>query len=116
MKLKLFVLLIILLSPYSYSQGVEKKIMPEEIRRLLENVGRDDPFVPPQKGYRTSLPVTEKSQLEGIIWSEDKPMAIINGEIVGEGQIIGDKKIIKIEKDSVIVESQDGERYTIELH
>ena len=44
-------------------------------------------------------------RLEGIVWDEAKgSIAIINGEIVREGQEIGSVKVLKIESDAVVFE------------
>ena len=39
--------------------------------------------------------------LTGIFYSQDNPMAIVEGEIVHEGDTIGDVKVLKIHKDRV---------------
>ena len=47
-------------------------------------------------------------KLEGILWDESQPTAIINGEILKEGDKIGSAKIVQIQKDSVII--NDGSK------
>ncbi|MCF7869604.1 MAG: hypothetical protein K9M01_00600 [Candidatus Omnitrophica bacterium] len=42
--------------------------------------------------------------LEGIIYSKTNSVVAINGEILEEGQQIGEFKILKIEKEKVILE------------
>jgi hypothetical protein len=44
-------------------------------------------------------------RLTGILWDDVKPQAIINGDVVQEGNFIGHFKIIKIHKDWVQVGS-----------
>ena len=41
--------------------------------------------------------------LTGILWDKDKPLAIIDGEIVKKGERGGSKTIIDIKKDRVIL-------------
>jgi len=54
-------------------------------------------------------------RLEGIVWDEAKgSIAIINGEIVREGQEIGSVKVLKIESDAVVFEV-DTEEVRVEL-
>ncbi|NQT75429.1 MAG: general secretion pathway protein GspB, partial [Candidatus Omnitrophica bacterium] len=54
-------------------------------------------------------------RLEGIVWDEAKgSIAIINGEIVREGQEIGSVKVLKIESDAVVFEV-DREEARVEL-
>lgn len=81
-----------------------------------DSEGRRDPFVPlvDEQGLRKdlyqssdamALPV--KLHIMGILWSEDAPMAIINGEVVKEGDIIEDMLVEKIEKDAVSINYQN---------
>lgn len=69
----------------------------------------------PRKQARTSflswernpfIPVKDAAEsliLEGIIWNEQVPKAIISGEIVAVGDFVEGSKIIAIEKDKVIL-------------
>ena len=77
---------------------------------------RRGPFVPladengmrrnlSQSGAEGELPV--KLQIMGILASEGSAMAIINGEVVKEGDSIGDVKIEKIDEKSVSVNYQN---------
>lgn len=52
--------------------------------------------------------------LNGIIWTENLPMAILNNEIVQEGEVWRDFKVEKIEKNKVIL-SQRGSQFEIPL-
>jgi len=54
---------------------------------------------------------TEEIAVGGIIWSDDRPLAIIGGEVVAEGEEISGATVVKIEKDSVEFE-KDGKRWT----
>ena len=83
--------------------------------------GKRDPFVPlvSKEGVHVSdaygISGIKDVRLEGIVWDESKTSAaIINGEIVGEGQEIGSVKVLKIEKDGVTFDV-DGEAVKIEL-
>jgi len=46
--------------------------------------------------------------IEGIMWDEKNPKAIINGDIVGIGENIESKTIIDIKPNSVIFVGDDG--------
>ena len=83
--------------------------------------GNRDPFVPLISGgggYISDaygISGVKDIRLEGIVLDEEKdPIAIVNGEIVREGQEIGSVKIIKIEEDGVIFNA-DGQDIKIEL-
>ncbi|MHC4070057.1 MAG: thioredoxin fold domain-containing protein [Planctomycetota bacterium] len=50
----------------------------------------------------TAAVVSDKYvSLTGIIYSQDNPMAIVEGKIVHQGDTIGDVKVLKIHKDRV---------------
>lgn len=52
--------------------------------------------------------------LSGIVWDEESPSAIINGEIVRIGRQIDGRKIIDIQKTKIIL-SEDGQIYELNL-
>lgn len=59
-------------------------------------------------------PVTIKLELGGIIWDSKNPKALINNEIVQEGDTIGKYKILKIYENSI--KFTDGaNEYALEL-
>ena len=68
--------------------------------------GRDDPFSP-ITGKREII--EDKTGLQGISWDEEQPLAIIDGVIVGVGDRVSGREVVKIEKDRVILD--DGEKY-----
>lgn len=45
--------------------------------------------------------------LTGIFFSEDNPMAIVDGKIVREGDMAGPVKVLEIQKDKVVFETSD---------
>ena len=57
---------------------------------------------------RTDKP--ERGIVTAISYSEDKPSAVIDSEIVNEGETIHGVKVVKIHKDKVEFE-KDGERW-----
>lgn len=72
-----------------------------------------DPFQLPSKEIITEFTV-ESLKLSGIATDERGKLAIINDEIVREGDIIFGIKILKITEDKVIVE-KEGEEYTLKI-
>lgn len=63
---------------------------------------------------RPSAPAIQETginryKLEGIFWDPPAPAAIINDEILEEGDRIGDLRVVKIERASVTVEYQGRE-------
>lgn len=86
-----------------------------------EAQSRRDPFVPlvSEKGLYASdaygISGIGDIRLEGIVWDDvEISIAIVNGEIVREGQEIGSVKVLKIEKDAVVFEIE-REEVRIEL-
>ncbi|MBN2654899.1 MAG: hypothetical protein JXR79_07290 [Nitrospirae bacterium] len=59
------------------------------------------------------LPKPEESEpkISMIIINNLKKMAIINGIVLSEGDMIGRNKVLKIEKDRVSIRSSKGERW-----
>jgi hypothetical protein len=53
----------------------------------------------------------EELAVRGIVFSEDKPSAVINGKIVRQGDIVSGTTIIKINRNSVEFEIE-GKRWT----
>ena len=94
---------------------IEDKPIQEE-KFLYASHDKRDPFLPlvDKKGRPVSIVeggVQFKASdlyLEGIIWDEVKPMAIINDEVVSSGDKIRGVTIEKIEKDKVILNYQDS--------
>ncbi|MDP2911791.1 MAG: general secretion pathway protein GspB [Candidatus Omnitrophota bacterium] len=81
-----------------------------------------DPFVPlisESGGYASDAyeaSAVEDIRLEGIVWDEVKgSIAIINGEIVKEGDALGSIKVLKINKDNVVFDVS-GESIKIDLN
>jgi len=83
---------------------------------------RRDPFTPlisetgiyASDAYEASA--VEDIRLEGIVWDDAKgSIAIINGEIAKEGDLVGSIKILKINRDSVVFDV-DGEGVKVDLN
>ena len=72
-----------------------------------------DPFFPGSASISSDSGLAG-FMLNGILWSEDSPYAIINNDIVTIGDIVDDAMILEINEDSVIVE-QDDERYILKV-
>lgn len=58
------------------------------------------------------VPVIEEKDIPslkvtGLVWNSKKPQAIINGQVVGVGETIGEVKIVSIRPDGVDVLFQD---------
>jgi len=97
----------------SLSNWLEKK---EELDKMLVyHKGRRDPFVVPVKTKEKSLPIQPpKLVLKGIAWDKTEPLALINGQVVKEGNTIGGARILKIDFDRVVVRYR-GKKFTFTL-
>lgn len=88
---------------------------PEEEKFLYASHDKRDPFVPlvDKKGRPVAVleggiqfKISDLS-LEGIIWDETKPLAIINDQVVGCGDKVSGVTVVKIERDKVILNYQN---------
>ena len=53
-------------------------------------------------------------KLHGIIYSEGKSLAVINGEVLRKGDKIGEYTILSISEEEVVLE-KEGEQFTLKL-
>jgi hypothetical protein len=56
---------------------------------------------------KAAVLVSEDVALTGIFFSEDNPMAIVDGKIVHEGDMIGAVKVLEIQRDIVAFKSPE---------
>ena len=74
----------------------------QEARVLLEELKKKNPFRADH--FSEMVKITGSTDLKGITWDSAKPFAIIGNKVVMEGDSIDGKKVIKINKDSVVLE------------
>ena len=88
-------------------QAIMQRSLPSDI------YGRKDPFAPitGREGRRS---MRDGIELEGIMWDASQPLAVINGVILHEGETIRGKKILRIERDRVIL-GEDGDQFILRL-
>jgi hypothetical protein len=75
-----------------------------------DSMGRDPfsrPFDDNAPARRTVTRDTGK-KLTGIIFSETRRMAIIDGEVVREGGVVGDQKLVAVKSRSIVLTSRTG--------
>lgn len=81
--------------------------IPKDTSPRAELPAKSSPVSPPPvespSSPREVTPETLGLTIEGVFWDEKKPMAIINGSIVGEGDRVGGVDIVKIYKKSIQV-------------
>lgn len=110
-KILSFTAIILLFSGYSFAQEVFEYDAKDKRDPFVPLVSESGAYVSDAYGVSSIKDI----RLEGIVWDEDKgSIAIINGEIVGEGQKVGIAEVIKIEKDAVLFEI-DNQEIRIEL-
>jgi len=64
------------------------------------SVLRRDPFAEPDRAKKTE---GEGPELNGILWSDERPMAVINHQIVGIGMAIDEYTVVAITRRDVIL-------------
>ena len=67
-----------------------------------------DPFIK-EPGFAKIKPADEKFELNGILYSKDHPMAIINGKSLGVGSFVGERSLIEIGENYVILKKEESE-------
>ncbi len=79
--------------------SMPRRIMPSKrhAARTTFNFWGKSPFVPEE----TSVEIKAKLILNGIMWDEKKPLAIIDNEVLGIGGKIDEYTVKDIKKDSV---------------
>ena len=77
-------------------------LQAEEI--VYDSGRRRDPFVPLKGEDVSSSASSSGVKLEGIIYDPgDRSMAILNGKTYQTGESAGDAKVVKIQKDHVVI-------------
>lgn len=101
--------------------GLDGYVGSEEEPFIYDSKGKRDPFIPLiGKGAEflfTEVAVgsMEGIYLEGVVWDPvDGSLAIINGEIAAEGDIVGGFKVKEIKKEEVVL-VKEGEEFIITL-
>lgn len=67
-----------------------------------------DPFVSPMAESAPVLPGGARVRLTGIIYSKRSRLAMIGGEMLREGSMIGEQRLIEIRRRSVILQNPSG--------
>ncbi len=81
----------------------------EDSRGLYEMLEQQAKLIKLKRDPFTAAPIVSEKILQsgvdltGILWDKDKPLAIIDGAVVKKGARIGNKTIIDIKRDRVIL-------------
>ncbi len=112
-------LILSLVASVYVKNSAEQKILEEEVaeapfERLAEKSRfqkiERDPFTKTVIQVKTEIPIT----LQGILYDSKQPIALVNGEARGVGEIVNDMKIIEINSDNVVLE-KDGQKTKLQL-
>lgn len=76
---------------------------------LLQELKQKNPFRADHAVGNIAVDGGSENVLKGIIWDSQKPFAIIGDSVVMEGDYIDNKKVIKIDKDAVILDNNGKE-------
>lgn len=94
-------------------EALSPKISQTEQTRPSTNLITKDEGRPVELGRKSLMqsmkPNVPELVLNGIMYLEDGPRALINNSIVEKGDTIGGAKVISINKKSVILESENNE-------
>ncbi len=78
-------------------------IYPRKGARTSVNIWGKSPFLPLKTEAARVMTESGGIELEGIMWDEKTPCAIINGRVVKAKDRIGDNEVVEIKKDRVIL-------------
>ena len=101
------------ISPLVFAQRQEERFVYDSMGKRNPFVPLTDPksptgirgvFVPPEVEVKLPIEIT----LKGILWNGKEYFAIVNGEVIKQGEHMDNVKIKGIEKDKIILEY--GER------
>ncbi|MEW6101765.1 MAG: hypothetical protein AB1481_05665 [Candidatus Omnitrophota bacterium] len=93
--------------PKQAEAPVSEPQQAEEEESLLKELLRKDPFNP---GHGVTIaPKAGGSELKGIVWDEEGPYAIMGDNVIKEGDYLGEKKVLKIYKDYIVVDNKGRE-------
>lgn len=78
--------------------------------------GKKDPFTPPviSAVEKAGTEVLAGVRLEGIIWDEKKPIAVINDKVVSIGDEVSGARIVEIRQNEVIFDV-NGQMVSVKL-
>lgn len=97
-----------------YRQSADAKIT-DDAEIAEENIESPFPISPePEASIVVLAEVKELIALDDIVYTPERPLAIINGSLCGEGDNIGKFKISKIGKNFIKITSE-GQEFIIEL-
>ncbi len=96
----------------SMSEPVSFKRAEVERSKIEKGWGRDPFFLATANAGNTEL---GDLIVNGIVWDEKNPYAIINTDVVKVGDKLGNMTVIKITENSVILE-ENGERHILKLN
>lgn len=71
---------------------------------IIAAVDERDPFVSPVDIQMSKEKDIEAVTLQGIVWNEKTPLAIINGEVIGAGESVAGFLVKTIEENAVHLE------------
>lgn len=82
----------------------EEKPEDTEMDYLLKELKQKNPFRP---DHAVGLAIEPEGNggLKGIIWDSQRPYAIIGDKVVIEGDYLDNKKVLKINKNSVVLDN-----------
>ncbi|MFA6378758.1 MAG: hypothetical protein WCX16_03130 [Candidatus Omnitrophota bacterium] len=85
----------------SWLPKIEEKIEKEPEATKIEYKEPEVKIIPVLKPAPVEEAKPPEIKISGLVWSTDRPQAIINDQILTIGDMIGDSKIIDINKDGV---------------
>lgn len=102
---------------HQLSQAMESYRDQVKERGEYDTAFRRDPMQPlvDSKGQQiASGGLREGTWIQGIIWSEMRPLVVVDDQLFGTGEVVGPYKILEIHPDRVVVQ-KGNQQETISL-
>lgn len=110
----LFIVTLVFFMPFinTYVQNFKKLYVNSALPETISQIKNEKIVIPfPQP---IIIPVKKSFILNGIVYDEKKPLAVINDKIVEVGSLVGDAAVMEINPDSVKL-NRNGEDFVIYL-
>lgn len=101
MKIPLIILILVFLAAGAWAQPTSALVDP-----LRPSHHQPRPQPEPRPNQENLVQLGDRFRVTAILWATDRAVAIINGQPLRVGQVIGDFRLTKIGPDHVVLEKE----------
>lgn len=110
---KQFTALTALTSPIRVVTGQKQEFPLHPLTQLAPPPEPVAPKQVPLQAEQAAVPVERPLQVSFILINERGKMAIINGQVVHEGDLLGKRKVVEIRRDRVSLRGKEGDKWVL---